>query len=76
MPRLTIRNPAWADADGPVVTRGTEILLDGKRVERVVGIDLHIGINDVVRADIEVLASPDEIDLPADVTVIVHEPEA
>jgi hypothetical protein len=73
MAKLTIKNPNWAEGDGPTTAIGTEVYIDGQRIDRVTAIELSIAVGEPVSATIHVWARPDEeLTLPADVTVVVE----
>jgi hypothetical protein len=80
MARITIEQPkatwserlsAWWHGGSQLIGGcGTVVKLDGREVRHVRSVSLSVEVDNVVKADIEVLASEDmSFDLPADVTV-------
>jgi hypothetical protein len=55
-------------------TNGTEVYVDGLKLEGVTGITLVAKLHDVWRCTIEMAIAPEDIDLGADVTVVLSPP--
>lgn len=59
---------------GGMSTQGTEVYVDGLKLEGVTGITLVAKLNDVWRCTIEMAVAPEDLELGADVTVVCNPP--